>query len=824
MKRRSAFTPVFLVAMSIVGWQPTRLKGTEINLSDSEAVAPVVATLSDTTDTTISDTTISDTTLSISETAQPETAQPDTRPPAGWSSRWQQSASGLRVFLSDDASWNASPVTGATSLISLMQEPLEPDQLLIPVEQAQYATITSQLGSTIDLSLLAAPRLQLAVAAGGAPNVILGAESAILNTSDVNDLIANSDQSTDIVVHARSQISNDPHIRGYRQSQIRSFADGAFWYPIRPDFDTPLSRIDSSIISDAVVLKGPYSVRYGSGFSVIDVALNPTPRYESGREWGGRTALTYETNGAQTIGRQSIWGGDADHGYRFSYGHRTGADYQTGDGIDMAGSYNSRDIDLALGYDLGEGHSLDFGFQRLDQTDVELPGQYFDIDFLVSNSFTLRYAHEESCWYDRLTIDSWWNRSRFNGNADNNTKPGVVANFGPNSFLADNGNIGEVRSTGARTAVTWGEAESGQFSVGGDFTFVDQEFFETADGTGPSGNDYLGEFGLPRSQISTPGIFADFSRPVNEYLTLNGGGRIDWTNINAINSQVFDVATYFAGRDPEKTYTLLSGYLNGQVDLTDALTFSAGFGYGERPPTPTDLYIKTFLEVLQPGAIGDFRGSLVGTTPDFLDKEQAKQFDLGLNYENDWFRGGIHGFYSWINDYVTYRGSFLQFDTANTNATLAGGELTGEIDLTCRLSAFGKLGYVEGRDLILDEPLWGIPPLDSRVGIRFVSDADSDTDWGFEVSARIVDNQDRVARSMFGTSPFTELATPGFTTFDARGYVKLTSTTQLLAGVENFGDKNYQEHLDVRSDLSKGTTNGVFRPGYSIYVGLESTY
>ena len=47
-----------------------------------------------------------------------------------------------------------------------------------------------------------------------------------------------------------------------------------------------------------------------------------------------------------------------------------------------------------------------------------------------------------------------------------------------------------------------------------------------------------------------------------------------------------------------------------------------------------------------------------------------------------------------------------------------------------------------------------------------------------------------------------------------------TSTAEGVAGVENFTDKTYREHLDFRS------LNGisVFQPGVSFYVGSDLSY
>ena len=81
-----------------------------------------------------------------------------------------------------------------------------------------------------------------------------------------------------------------------------------------------------------------------------------------------------------------------------------------------------------------------------------------------------------------------------------------------------------------------------------------------------------------------------------------------------------------------------------------------------------------------------------------------------------------------------------------------------------------------------------------------------------EIEARIVDNQDRVARTLF------EFETGGFTVWNLRSYWQARDNLMLIAGVENFTDKFYREHLDFRSG------RGVFRPGVNFYFSSELTY
>ena len=87
-----------------------------------------------------------------------------------------------------------------------------------------------------------------------------------------------------------------------------------------------------------------------------------------------------------------------------------------------------------------------------------------------------------------------------------------------------------------------------------------------------------------------------------------------------------------------------------------------------------------------------------------------------------------------------------------------------------------------------------------------------DRRWSVELSARVVDSQDRVATSL------REVRTPGFTVYDLRSYWQATDCLLLTAGVENFTDRFYREHLDSR------TGNGVFQPGVNFYFGAQMRY
>lgn len=600
-----------------------------------------------------------------------------------------------------------------------------------------------------------------------------------------------------------------------------------------------LSKIDSRIVQDVIVVKGPYSALYGPGFSFYDVELLAAPRFQNGREMHGSTGLDYQTNGQQFYGRQNLWGGSENWGFRVGYGHRTGNDYESGSGMDIPASYNSRDMDVALGLDLSPDSHLDFSYLRLDQTDVEFPAQAFDMDFLVTDGYELTYVLENQTYFDRLCLDTWYNRTRFEGNSQRPSKRRQIPQLDDPLQFVGFTDV-DAMSTGFRLVTSWGDPNDAQLTAGVDLRRLSQQLNETDLSpllfTSIADQNY--NFPIPRSHSTNPGLLAEGVLPPAERLTIKTGARADWVSTDAVrvvaNTDLdgdgsLDDLEESLGGGFNQNFALWSAYITAEYELDPEWTAVGGFGYAMRPPTLTELYAGLpFLAIIQQGF------TKVLGNPN-LAPERLWQIDMGLNAEYQRFRGGVRGFHAWIADYVTLQAwasipgmsdpDALLIQFINTNlATLAGGEGYAEFTWTPWCACFGTLSYVEGRDQTHDireyppffgfgpkEPLPGIAPLESRLGLRF-HDPDEARRWAVEFSARIVDNQDRVASSLL------EKETPGFTTYDLRGYWQATDSLLLIAGVENLTDKQYREHLDLR------TGYGVYQPGRSFYFGTELQY
>lgn len=376
---------------------------------------------------------------------------------------------------------------------------------------------------------------------------------------------------------------------------------------------------------------------------------------------------------------------------------------------------------------------------------------------------------------------------------------------------------------------------------------------------------YYQSQGIPASQSANPGIFFQSDYKLTEDFKIRTGGRYDYVstqsnpriisgNIDFFGppvrvpqgggSRFDDRELYRYSVNPNDTtlareFNLGSGFLQGEYAVSQKITATAAVGYAMRAPTLTELYASgPFIGVLQQGT-----SRLIGDPN--LKSEKLLQVDLGLRAEFETWQAGINGFYAWVDDFITYdvnrfgQGLTQVIYTNTDRATLSGAELFGQVEATSWLTTFGTLSYVKGvdqtlrdnrrqnivassrRDTVLNrvpdtEALPGVPPLESRLGLRF-HECSKNPRWQVELSARVVNGQNYVATTL------GEFPTAGFTVFDIRTFWRARDNWLLTAGIENVGDIRYREHLDpISGNLIN--TNPLYRPGINFYFGSQVTY
>jgi outer membrane receptor protein involved in Fe transport len=710
----------------------------------------------------------------------------------------------------------------------------------------------SSLVGFAEFNQAANPATETVTAAAAAPAGTVIPAQTVGFTADPEPgaVMRDTASSTSVTGQRRNPISYDPHVRGFRYGQILSRVNGV-WSPVRPDLDSPISKVDTSLIEDIAIIPGPYASRYGPGFSFIDVQTTSTPRYQGGSETHARVGATTHDNGGQLQGRSTIYGGGSDWGFIGHYGSRTGSDYESGNGTLIPSSYNNQTFLGQVGYDLTPHSSLEVRYDRLDQTDTEYALQFFDINFLGNDSTSLRYTDVDPGGpFSRVDVDAWYNRTRYNGDNLNASKAPVVdrvrasltaslpgSDYSNVNFVGDT--FGDRMLTGGRAMATLGDVDSVHARTGTDFRYEDQEIQENY-----WIYDTIGQFpplafgtNLPKSWLLDTGAFSELIIPMNSYWRTTAGVRADVVDADARASDLRS-DTNLSPSQLSQSDTLYGFYLVNDVVLTQNWNTRLGFGHAQRPPTLIERYSDgVFLGIIQSGfsrVIGD---------PN-LDKERLWQIDWSLSADYERFRGRGTLYNSWIIDFSTYSGNLISspadarlLRSTNTDlATLAGFELYGEGDVSEYVTLFSAMHYVQGTDQQIDAPLWGIPPLDARAGLR-LHDSDRGRIWGAELAVRMVDRQDRfgVIRNVFDPNVLLpiETATAGFTTVDLRSYYNYTQNISFVGGILNLLDKNYLEHLDLRlpAQVSPGGQGiptlpaiAALSPGFTVFTGMEVNY
>jgi iron complex outermembrane receptor protein len=721
-----------------------------------------------------------------------------------------------------------------------MQQPLAPLQPLQPVQPQSIAPYEPQIPSTIS-SLSTTSIAELAAAVGGSPaQGVSAAQAQAIAPTDLGGLLQSASSINTVNTTRRSPVALAPTVRGYKFGEVYTQATGAYWFPVREDLDSMLSKIDPGMVQEVVVIPGPYGLRYGPGFSFIDIITQDTPRYNDGYGSEYRLNGNVRTNGGQLYGRATAEGGNCDYGYRISYGHRKGSDYEAGNGLNIPSSYDSGDVWAQFGFNTSKYQKVEWSFLRLDGANTEYAAQFFDIDTLGTFGTTLRATDEDpaSPW-DQFVLEGWWNRTNFTGSiTPEKSQPdfpvitrvefSLDQTLGGNNTL--NGNtLGSNVSSGARSVVRYGDLDSQFLRLGADFHFMEQGLREnyTITNTDPMNPTLAFSTNLPFSQINDEGLFAEYCIVWNDYAKTTLGGRADLVTTGAALKDIRP-DTNLPIDELQQNDELYSYYVTNELKVADSWTLDLGYGYAQRPPTLTERYADgVFLGLLQSGFT-----RVIGT-PD-LKPERNFQLDGGLHANYDNFRGSLTGFYAFVIDYVTFDGIAVTdfFDAKlvryrNTPlATLAGFEAAMDFDWSSNLAPFAKLKYVEGTDQFVG-PLFAIPPLEGTVGLRW-HDSTKERRWEFEVGTRIVNQQNRLGEILvLGDPTVIEERTGGFTTTYLRSYYNWTDNLKLIAGIDNVFNRSYQEHLDLRLLGPTGfpaPPTRVLSPGFTPYFGLDWSF
>jgi len=296
----------------------------------------------------------------------------------------------------------------------------------------------------------------------------------------------------------------------------------------------------------------------------------------------------------------------------------------------------------------------------------------------------------------------------------------------------------------------------------------------------------------------------------------SGAGSIALYTLHSLNFNRFSFAfggryNYFQLSVPDETLgevrlspSALIGSAGLNYKLTEELRFVSSVSSGFRAPNINDVSSL---------GIADFRYEI----PNYdLKPEKSVNLDVGLKLQSERYTGNLILFRNKLNGLIanvksTYNGNdsidgVQVYQRQNIKkAVIQGIEADGTYSFLPSLTMFGNISYTYGKDLATDSPLRRIPPLNSRLGLKYlhVSSFHAILEWAY------AGDQTRLSQGDIDDSRIQEGGTPSWNVVNlSLGYTG--SFFQVNAGIHNILNEAYRTH-----------GSGIDGRGRSIWISLK---
>lgn len=579
----------------------------------------------------------------------------------------------------------------------------------------------------------------------------------------------------------RGALGLDPVVRGLREDQVATFVDGGRSFPACPGrMDSGVGHVDPEAVEHVEVVKGPYALSWGAGtVSAVSVVRQRPDRFND-RHWAGRVRAGGESNTEARDGCISLQTGTPRSGYLLSLTARSGNDFEAGSRVEVPGDFESDDLRFVAEWDVRRDGTLSAEIGYLDQGQVDYPGRPMNERSLDARDYRLGYGRRTTGdGYNGYRVEV--GASRVDHAMNNDGKPDA----GQVDSRADT----EVNTSTGRLVFDWGRSGRWQLTAGLDGYDLNQDgrrlIHRVSDG----------------ALLFDDAIWADARiTDVGAFVrqTLFSGCDQDWTwsaRVDAVRARSDEPSPGFSiytDGDLRQEEVNLSAALQWENRIGDRWAMTAGLGRVVRPANATERYSNWF-----PSTRFQVSAEFLGG-PD-LDPEISHQIDYGVRMTSSRVAWSLETFYRIIDDYITVvpdpsipkvhpGGLPVVYRYVNGDrASYVGFEAMVETRIAAGWQARLQADTVRAEDEMLDEPVFGIPPLRGVASLRYTRPTGR---YYLEGRITAVDKQHRVATSRF------EEATPGYTLYDLLAGLRLTDGVSLELRGENLTDKFYADHLN----------------------------
>jgi iron complex outermembrane receptor protein len=546
------------------------------------------------------------------------------------------------------------------------------------------------------------------------------------------------------------------------------------------------------------VFKGPHSLRYGSSFGGTINFVSASSKFSEVTSTYGRISSSTESNGGifRTEGLFGLNGINYDFGLFGSFSK--GGNYEDGDGAEIMSNFQRASFGLNLGVKLSDRQQLKISATYNLAQDTDFPS--LPMDLISDKTTLLNLQHKINLEGKYLKS---WNSIIYGTFVDH-----LMDNYGKVIIprMIDAKTDAETISFGGRSEGSW------YFENGGLYTGLDLRV-EKADGIrfreflmGPNIGKIVKDNVWNGGQISKAGLFAEYYHFYSAFQFIFSG-RVEFNKAVAN-----DINENFASKNSvlEKNDINPSFSIGGLMNLNENMTLGLWLGRAQRSGSLTERYINSFPVGLDPY---DMLGN-----PD-LKPEINNQADLTLDYKSQKTVIDLSLFAAILKDYISSEidpnlnptmpssPGVRQF-TNIADAFMTGFEVSWSQSLYTNLQHEFNLAYTYGKDIVREEPLPEIAPLDLRyslIGNYFYNKLRP------EISIRHVIRQNRIS-NIFG-----EVKTPAFTIVDLSLRYQFNKVIGVTFGVQNLLNELYYEHL---SRAIRETKSPIYSPGRNLYLSL----
>lgn len=594
----------------------------------------------------------------------------------------------------------------------------------------------------------------------------------------------------------------DPVLRGFKYDQINLVIDGSqsatAGCPNR--MDPGSSQVPVNMITQAEVMKGPYSLRYGNAFGGTINFKSKSLHFSEKTEVHGRLSSSYETNGeiVRTEGVAEINSKAIDLSLFGALS--TGSDYTDGDGVPIPANFYRSNVGGKVGVKLSQLQQLKFMVSNNYAKDVDFPA--LPMDLRKDDTWLFNLGHEAQ--FLKGALASWKTTlytTKVNHLMDNRDKVIVPR-------MVDANTSAKTYNAGGRTEL--------QFDFDSDRLFVGTDMhIENAKGTrqrdvlmGPMAGKTFYDNVWQNALIQKNGVFAEYHLQRESYY-LVFSGRLELNHAESRDADA-NFSSLYSKLSSDFINPAIS--LGGTKNLTDKLSLGLWLGTVQRSGSLAERYINFFPIGLDPY-------ELVGNPK--LKPETNNQIDLVFNYKTEKTAINIDLFSSFLRNYIS---SEIRSDWSPRMSTSPGVRQFVNIDKALHtgfeanwqqiLSSFlqhkAELAYTYGQNTTNDEPLPEIPPMEFRYRLigSFMKNK-----LRAEASFRHAFAQNRIAES------YGETKSPAFNVFDLNTSYKIIPALSFSFSIKNVFDEAYYEHLARSIRNTEGRP--IYSPGRSFYFSLS---